>query len=151
MKIILFILYFSLTSLGYSQIDYEGLIRNLEEIGAETNLEEFLAELPYTKNDYDEISVKDERFLRFYGVIVDEVNFENGYSGKEMTLSLFDEESDYEVLKAKFNELYGEPEADIRDNRESLEWETETKKIYLSIDKEKGSFKKFSNLRIRFF
>ncbi|WP_299219560.1 hypothetical protein [uncultured Aquimarina sp.] len=134
---------------SYAQIDYKSLIKNLEEITIETNLNEYFDELP-SENRYDDLVLNDERFLRFYSIIVDKVSFSSGWRGRTMTLKFFDESRDYESIKKILSEKYGEPEIDQRDNSINYEWKVDEKELSLNVNTEDGVFKSFDSLDVIF-
>jgi hypothetical protein len=137
------------TIFGYAQIDYKKLVRNLEDVTIDTDIKTYFKDLPFEEM-YDEIQFNDERFLRFYGIIIDKVKFKNRRSGKTVSITPFNEKEDYDKIKAKLIELYGEPEIDNRDNSNSYEWITDKEKINLEIITEDGVFKTFDYLTITF-
>jgi len=152
---IFFILTFLIAStLSYAQIDYKSLIRNLEDITKDTNVNEYFKELPSVGTDKNSVKFQDERFLRLYGIVVDDVELENySWSGMRISIKLFDEEEDYKILKEKFTSLYGNPEIDdSNENELYYEWSSDEKKIAMSVELEEGEFLEFeSNLSIKFF
>jgi len=138
------------TVFSYAQIDYQGLIRNLEEVTVETDVKEYFKDLPL-QEEYDNLFFNDERFLRFHTVIVDKVNFSRGWSGRTtMRLTFFNEQKDYESIKKILFEKYGEPEIDERDHSIIYNWEMENKRIFLEINVEEQQFKSFEHLDITF-
>ena len=142
---------------GYAQIDYKGLIKNVEDITYKTDIKAHFKGIPFNE-EYSEIEFNDERFLRFYGVIVNKVTFSDSWSGKVINIKPFNENADYEKIKAKLFELYGEPETSERTTRIRYEWETDNKQILLSINLQgeeeeeeetvQGVFKDFDSLTI---
>ena len=134
---------------GSAQIDYKGLVKNLEDVTIETDIREYLKALPYTLA-YGEIEFNDERFLRFHNVIIDKVRFKDSWSGKIMVMELFDEKEDYESIKTKLSTLYGEPEINERSESISYEWETDKINIDLEINTEDEIFISFDQLSITF-
>ncbi len=147
--LVIALLYFS--SQSYAQIDYKALIRNLEDVTKETNLKDFFEGLPNNMSK-NEGEFKDERFLRLYGVVVDNVEFENSWSGRYLSISLFDEEVDYKIFKEKFTSLYGDPEIDDSYQDELYyEWSSEENRITMSVKLEEDTFLKFNDkLTIKF-
>ncbi|MBL4746514.1 MAG: hypothetical protein JKY08_09135 [Flavobacteriaceae bacterium] len=130
----------------YSQINYKKLIRNLEEINFETDIEKFFKELRVNKSD-DNYTFKDERFLRFHGVIVDDMKYYTSYSlNKVIHITPFNNEKDALVLIKKLTQLYGEPTDIIH---HVLSWGNSKKTITLEIEKnEDNKFEKFREIEI---
>ena len=153
-----------LTSLfGYTQVDYKSLVKNLEEVTIDTDIKEYLKGLPFEES-YSDIEFNDERFLLFYDVIIDKVEFKNGWSGKTINITPFNEIEEYEKIKAKLIETYGEPKINVRRHRINHEWDTTDKLITLNINTQEeneneeesqeelkqGAFKEFEELSIYF-
>lgn len=139
-----------LTSIfSYAQIDYKGLVKNLENITIETDLNVYFEGLPIKQDSYG-ISFGDERFLQFHQIFVDKVEFDSSWNGKHMDITFFNEKEDYNKLKAKLIEKYGEPEENIYDNSITYTWDTDTEAIYLKIDKEEELFTSFDSFKITF-
>ncbi|ADV49976.1 hypothetical protein I2486_13155 [Cellulophaga sp. E16_2] len=135
----------------FAQIDYKGLIKNLENVTAETDLKAFFKGIPSGENYAGDLLFEDERFLMFYKVPIDKVSFSNDWNGLSMELKPFDEKEDYETIVSNLIKSYGEPEIDDDDDTSIYyEWNTETLHILLSIRKEKGEFKAFDNLDLKF-
>lgn len=135
---------------GYAQIDYKGLVKNLEEITAETDLTAYFNDLPID-DEYSNIEFKDERFLRFHGIIIDDVEFKTGWSGeRSLVITLFDEQEDYEKIKTKLTKLYGEPEIDEKNNSIDYDWKNEQEEIELTVKIENGVFTEFDYFAITF-
>ncbi|MCL5246619.1 hypothetical protein M4I21_12410 [Cellulophaga sp. 20_2_10] len=140
-----------LTSLfGYAQIDYKGLIKNIEDITLETDINTYFKGVPFT-TEYGDIKCDDERFLRFYGVLVDRVKISNTYKGKSITMNFFDEKSDYNNIKTKLIALYGEPEVNEGSSSIYYEWKTDNKSLMLRINTEDGLFTEFNELVVTLF
>lgn len=145
------------TLIGNAQIDYKGLVRNLQEVTLDTDINEFFKGLPI-EEEYGDLKFNDERFLRFYGIIINKVKFSSGYGGKTMSITPFDEKEDYEKIKAKLIEVYGEPEITDRSRSIRYRWETEAQDISLQIEfeeREEGTdteakFKSFDDFYITF-
>ena len=149
---------------GNAQIDYKGLVRNLEDVTATTDLKDYFKGLPIEKEG-DDIAFNDERFLRYYGVIIKKVKFGTHWTGRQMEVTPFDEKEDYVRIKSKLIERYGEPEVD--DNGSiivyawndaskeirlsiTIEWEAEDEEDNLSGNFGEGEFKSFDELTITF-
>lgn len=139
------ILLLFITLCGYAQIDYKGLVKNLEDITFETDIKTHFKGIPF-KEEYSQIEFSDERFLRFYDIIVDKVSFENNWGGRTMTMKLFNEKSDYNNIKTKLIELYGEPEINERSSSIFYEWKTDKVNTTLRIKTEEGKFTEFDEL-----
>lgn len=139
-----------ITYSGYAQIDYKGLVKNLDEVTKTTDLKVYFKGLPVDISDSD-LEYRDERFLRFYGVIVDEVSFSERWTGnREMEIKLFNEKTEVDKIKAKLIALYGEPEVNEYDDAIRYEWITDEKNIVLTINLEKGQFKDVEDFTISF-
>jgi len=140
---------------SYAQIDYKALVKNLEDITIETNLENYFKGLP-VQSEYGSIEFNDERFLRFYGVIVNKVAVNNNWRGISLEITPFNKVRDFEEMKNKLSNFYGEPETNESNNWIKYFWENDTKHITLSInlgdenegEKLKGKFKNFDDLTI---
>lgn len=116
-----------------AQIDYKALVRNLEDVNSSTDLKTYFKGLPIT-TDEEDVKFNDERFLRFYGVTVREVKFGNDWEHRTMSITPFDEKADYDTIKLKLIEIYGEPELDERGTTIVYNWENENKEISLSVN-----------------
>ncbi|WP_158976042.1 hypothetical protein [Cellulophaga sp. L1A9] len=151
MKIKLACTLFLFTSLySFSQIDYKALIKNLENVTAETDLNTFFKGIPNDETYSGDLMFEDERFLMFYNVPIDKVIFSHGWSRFTMKLEPFDEKEDFETIKSNLINSYGEPEIDDNDTSIYYEWETASLQVQLGIRKEEGEFKAFENLEIQF-
>lgn len=135
---------------GYAQVDYKGLVKNIEDITIDTDIETHFKGVPFTE-EYGEIKFSDERFLRFYGVFVDKVKINTSYGGKRITMHFFDEITDYNKLKAKLTELYGNPDVNERSSSTYHEWKTESKSLMLRVNTEEGLFTEFDELVVTLF
>lgn len=128
-----------LTSLfGYSQIDYKGLVRNLEDVTINTDIKAYFKGLPI-ESDSDGIAFNDERFLRFYGVIINKVKFSDRWGEKKMDITAFNEKEDYVKIKSKLIEAYGEPDTDFYGRNSVFSWRNDTNDIRLSITFQRSS------------
>jgi len=146
-KLTVFLLFTSIIS--YAQIDYTGLIKNLEDVTIETDIKTYFKGVPF-EEDYAGILINDERFLRFYDIIIDKVRFESNRGYKTMTLTPFDEKADYEKMKAKLIEVYGEPETNEGRSYISYNWKTDKVDISLRVDIEDEIFTSFDEVTIYF-
>ena len=143
-----------LTSLfSYAQVDYKGLIKNIEDVTIKTDIKDHFKGIPFDL-EYGDLEFNDERFLRLYGVIINKVKFSSGWSGTNIDITPFDEKADYNKIKNKLIELYGVAETNVTDSRIKHNWETNDKLITLTINLEEedeqtlGQFKDFENFEI---
>ena len=72
-KYIFSLLLMTIFSMSQAQINYPSLVRNLEEVTIDTKFETYFEGLSYQKEEYGESTFKDERFLRYHSVIVDDI------------------------------------------------------------------------------
>ncbi|MCF6349878.1 MAG: hypothetical protein L3J23_02460 [Flavobacteriaceae bacterium] len=147
-KYLISLLLISITSTFYGQIDYKGLVKNIEEVTYQTDIEEYLKGLKYKKN-YGDIVFDDERFIKYYGIVVDKVTFNVEWSNKNLSLELFNEEKDYIFLKEKLTELYGDAKINKSEDKITYNWTSTKKKIELNIKIEDERFSKFELLNIK--
>jgi len=152
LKLFLILILLLASTLGYAQIDYKALVRNLEDVTKDTNLKEYFEGLSSSSMNKSEGEFKDERFLRLYGVIVDDVEFESSWSGRYINIRLFNEEVDYKVLKEKFTSHLGTPVINDRYEDElEYTWSTQEKQISMYINLKDGKFLEFKeSLYIKF-
>lgn len=134
---------------GYSQIDYKMLIKNLEDVTIETKAKVYFKDIPF-EEDYTGILINDERFLRFYDIIIDKVSFNNNRGYTTMTMKPFDEKADYDTMKAKLIEVYNEPEVDEGNRYISYTWRTDKVNISLRVNIEEKAFISFDEVVIDF-
>lgn len=135
---------------GHAQVDYKGLVKNIEDITLETDIKAHFKGLPFTE-EYGEIKFSDERFLRFYGVFVDKVKINSSYEGKRITMHFFDEISNFNKLKTKLTELYGNPNTNQSSSSAYYEWKTDNKSLMLRVNTEDGLFTEFDELVVTLF
>ena len=131
-----------LTSLfSYAQVDYKGLIKNIEDVTIKTDIKDHFKGIPFDL-EYGDLEFNDERFLRLYGVIINKVKFSSGWSGTNIDITPVDEKADYVA------------ETNVTDSRIKHKWETNDKLITLTINLEEedeqtlGQFKDFENFEI---
>ena len=142
-------IFFFISFFSYSQIDYKKLVKHLDTITVKTELKTFFNDIPF-KASGDEIKLTDERFLRYYNVIVDKVIFDNGWYGKRMQITLFDNIEDYRIIKTKLTELHGDATSENNSSSITHTWETDTQIIVLEVETEDNVFKEFEELTIKY-
>ncbi len=147
--ILLFLLVYNA---AFSQIDYKGLVRNLEEITYETNIKSFFKGLKIRKKygDSGDYLFEDERFLKFHGITVEKVEFSTNWKGdKEISITPFNNIEETQLFIKKLTELYGESKKNRHNN---LIWKTDLKTIFLDIENnEKDEFKKINKIEITLY
>ncbi|WP_417786427.1 hypothetical protein [Tenacibaculum sp.] len=144
------IILFFINILCYGQVDYENLIKNLDKITANTELAVFFEGLPF-KKDISVFNFYDERFLRFYDIVVDQVFIGYNFNGeKEIQITLFDENDDYKMIKAKLNKKYGKPKFIDRGLINYYIWKSNKQTVLLGVVIEDDKFKSFDSLTITF-
>lgn len=149
-KYIFTLILVQLFSTSYAQIDYPSLIRNLEEVTFDTNFKTYFKGLSYEVGDYGENSFKDERFLRYHGVIIDDVVFDRSSwrNSLRLDIKLFNEEEDYNFLLKKLTALYKDPEIDETETRKRYTWRIPGKEITMKINLENNKFASFDEFTI---
>ena len=158
------VLFLFMSVFGYAQIDYKGLVRNLEEINRTTDLKFYFKGLPI-ETEGNVIAFNDERFLRYFGIVIKKVKFDQHWTGKRMEITPFDEKEDFFKIKSKLIERHGEPEVDDNGSTIDYVWNDSKEEIRLSITMEweeddeernsnensgEGQFKAFDELTITF-
>ncbi|WP_282053679.1 hypothetical protein [Maribacter luteus] len=147
-KILIVLLFLGYT--GYAQIDYEGLIKNLEEVTAQTNLKTYFKDLP-VDDRFDAIRYNDGRFLKYYNVAIKQLKIsENFYGEREVSITPFMKKEDYAKILTNLKAAYGNPIFYDYGASKHYEWITETKKIYLKDELNNGWNKKLSGIIITF-
>ncbi|MBO0590995.1 hypothetical protein I2486_06195 [Cellulophaga sp. E16_2] len=125
---------------GYAQIDYDALVKNLEEITAKTDLPQFFEGLSYSGTNY---TFYDDRFLRFYDVIIDEAQIAYFVDELAIMITPFNKVEDFNNIRSKLIETYGAPELNDRGYSCDYRWDTNERSIVLSINKIDGEFNTF--------
>jgi len=149
---------FTITLLSFftseAQINYDSLIHNLEDVTSRTKFKVYFKGLKYTKEYTYEDHFTDERFLRFHGVIVDDVVFDySNWSNdrlSSLSLKLYDEVDDYNILLKKLTELYGDPVLKEEETTKRYVWSSSNTEIIMKIELIDGEFAKFNEFTIDF-
>lgn len=141
------ILLLFISILGYGQID-KNLIKNLEEITVKTELATFFKGLPFD-DGLAIFNFYDERFLRFYDVIIDQVAV--GYEiddATTMMITPFNENEDYEKIKKELNKVYVAPKFVKKRYSMHYEWKNDARKVVLEVYTKNDAFMSFDSLII---
>ena len=148
LKIVTLLLFF-VSSFSFAQIDYNGLVRNLEEITKETDFKVFFKDLPVEIND--EVSYNDERFLRYYGITVDKMEYRDGWNASYLELTFFNKASDYKKLVSKLTEVYGDTRPNNQEDSIGYAFGNDQMVITFDVELKDGVFSRFTNaLNIKF-
>lgn len=150
MKKIVFVLLFMGFS-GVAQVDYSGLVKNLEDITIDTDLKLYFEGLPVVDYHNGNIFYNDSRFLRFYEVTISSVKFEkNRENQRRITITPNMVKKDYDLILANLIAVYGTTEIFDYGISKHYEWITDDRKIYLKNELDNGVYKKLSNITINF-
>ncbi len=136
--------------IGHAQVDYKSLVKKLEDVTIDTDVKQYFKDLHIEENFDGKIKCNDERFLRFYNIVVNKVTFEKLENEKEMHITFFNENREHNKLKSKLIKNYGKPKIENNSNALVYKWENNLKVIKLDISNPEKNDESLAKMTINF-